>query len=146
MIIQLYHSLIALSTKMKHHLIINIKKNGVSIMTARTNIYVDQGTDFSTSIELFDSVENSFNVTGKTFYGGVRKVYSTTKLFDFDIEIANTAPTNDITLTISADKTAEVTPGKYQYDIVMIDANNAKTKILEGLLFITPTITDTIMV
>jgi hypothetical protein len=43
-------------------------------------------------------------------------------------------------MVISADATANVEPGKYQYDIVML-SGSTKEKILEGLMFILPTIT-----
>ena len=72
----------------------------------------------------------------------MRKVYSSAVLFDLDVAIANTTPTNDVILSITKDKTAEIPPGKYQYDVVMDSVNGTRIKVLEGLLFITPTITE----
>jgi hypothetical protein len=34
-----------------------------------------------------------------------------------------------------------LTPGKYQYDVLMIESSGAVQKILEGLMIVLPTIT-----
>jgi hypothetical protein len=111
-------------------------------MTTRANLYVDQGADFSISLAMFDPSDASFDITGKTFYGSVKKLYSSSVLFELDFVINNNVPTNEVVLLIDRYKTEEICAGKYQYDVVMYNVNGTRIKVLEGLLFITPTITE----
>jgi len=48
---------------------------------------------------------------------------------------------NILEFALSAEATENVDPGNYVYDIIMVNPSGAKTKILEGLLKITPTVT-----
>jgi hypothetical protein len=109
-------------------------------MTARANLYIDQGTDFSVDLDVFDDSGNIVSLSGYDFAGDAKKVYSSSKEFSFNIEhVANTV--NKLEVSLSSNNSLEVVPGKYQYDIVMTSPTNIKTKILEGLVFIVPTVT-----
>lgn len=110
-------------------------------MTTRANIYVDRGTTFITSLDLVSNDDNLFAITDQTFYCGVRKLYSTTPLFSANVSITAGPPVNDVTLSIEADQTRDLEPGKYQYDVLMIENDGSVIKILEGLIIIVPTIT-----
>jgi len=110
-------------------------------MAARVNLYIDQGTDFYTTLQL-ESANSTYNITDEfSFYCSVKKLYSTSKLFDANVSIIAGDPANDISITITGEQTKDLNPGKYQYDVIMIDDNNSVEKILEGLLFIVETIT-----
>ena len=110
-------------------------------MTTRANIYVDQGVDFSTTIDLFDSEGVDYDITDQQFYCYVRKVYSTSVAFQGTIIIdTNDNDENNMELSIPGSVTEDVQPGKYQYDIIM-KSGTSTTKILEGLLILLPTIT-----
>ena len=107
-------------------------------MSTKVNLYADQGTDFRTTIELFDGDNDELGISTYTFFSDIRKVYSETKKASFDIETAN----NDVTLVLSANTTSNLTPGKYQYDVLMRKQSGEMSKILEGLAFIVDTITE----
>ena len=110
-------------------------------MTTRANMYVDQGVDFAIILDLFGNEGNEFNISIQQFKCEVRKVFSSVIAFEANISIDffdNDA--NNIELSIPANITAEVEPGKYQYDIIMMDGTR-RSKILEGLMFILPTVT-----
>ena len=110
-------------------------------MTTRANIYVDQGVDFSTIVDLIDSEGVDFDITDQQFFCYVRKVYSTSLAFQGTIIIdTNDNDKNNIELFIAGTTTENVAPGKYQYDVIM-KSGTTTTKILEGLLILLPTIT-----
>jgi hypothetical protein len=110
-------------------------------MTTRSNLYVDQGVDFAVVLDLFDADGQDFNIINQTFKCEVRKVFSSTKAFDAIVSInTDNADLNDLTLTIPGEATRNKEPGKYQYDILMFDGTQT-TKLLEGLIFLLPTIT-----
>lgn len=109
-------------------------------MTTRANLYVDQGTDFAVVLDLFDPEGLDLDVGSRTFKCEVRKVYSSSVAFEAVVQL-NTSDNdlNNLDLIISANTTYDVAPGKYSYDIVMFDEGQ-RSKILEGLLFLLPTV------
>jgi hypothetical protein len=110
-------------------------------MVTRANIYVDQGTDFVTSLNLFTETGDEFDITTQQFRCDVRKVYSSQLAFSPSLIIEPSGEVGVIELQISGDDTANTEPGKYQYDIIMINLSGQREKILEGLMFLLPTIT-----
>ena len=110
-------------------------------MTTRANLYIDQGIDFLVSLELETDDGDEFPVTDQQFFCQVRKMYSSTVLFQADLEVVVNGVTNEVNLFFDPDDTRDVKPGKYQYDLIMTNGNGKIKKILEGLLFVLPTIT-----
>jgi hypothetical protein len=109
-------------------------------MTTRANLYVDQGTDFAIVLDLFDAEGQDFSISDQIFRCEVRKMYSSYKSFDATLEVIDDTLINNIELVIPASATADKKPGKYQYDLIMFDGLQT-TKLLEGVLFLLPTIT-----
>lgn len=107
-------------------------------MSTKVNLYADQGTDFRTTIELFDGDNDELGISTYTFFSDIRKVYSATKTASFNIETAN----NDVTLVLTANTTSNLTPGKYQYDVLMRKQSGELSKIVDGTIFILPTMTE----
>ena len=108
-------------------------------MTTRANIYVDQGTDFSTFLNL-STDSGIYDITSQQFECDVRKVFSSYSLFSPTFLVEPGGETGVVEMRISQQDTANVEPGKYQYDVVMV-SGSTKEKILEGLMFILPTVT-----
>jgi hypothetical protein len=112
-------------------------------MTARANLYIDQGTDFSADLELFSDGGEDLPISNYTFRGDAKKVFSSSgPVFEFDVSYVPST-INRVEIRLGADSLTGIEPGKYQYDIVMISPADVRTKILEGLVFIVATITDT---
>jgi hypothetical protein len=109
-------------------------------MTTRANLYVDQGIDFSITLDLFDAGGSDFEVADQEFFCSVRKLYSSSIAFEANTFVdTSDNDINSLELSIPASTTRNVEPGKYQYDIVM-RTDQGTSKILEGLLFLLPTI------
>lgn len=107
-------------------------------MASRSNIYIDQGADFRITIELFDGDDDDLIIDSFSFYGDMKKMYSSVSTASFSIEKAN----NDITLTLSANTTGDLKPGKYEYDVLMKKPTGEISKVVEGLAIVVPTITE----
>ena len=107
-------------------------------MSSQLNIYIDQSTDFRLTVELFDDDDLDLPIANYTFYGDLRKLYSTKRAAEFEFEKSN----NDITLLLSSDITSQLTPGKYQYDVIMKKPTGELSKIVDGLAFVISTITE----
>lgn len=112
-------------------------------MTTQANIYIDQGIDFAIDLDVFTDQGSEFPISSYTFVSDAKKVFSTSgKIFSFQTRLV-TGDANRLEVSLSANTSVYVDPGKYQYDIVMISPDNYRTKILEGLVFVIPTMTAT---
>ena len=108
--------------------------------TTRANLYVDQGIDYFINLELVSDDGEDFIATGYTFFCEVRKLYSSSLAFTAECTPVQGIPYS-IDLFIDPEKTRNLEPGKYQYDVFMKGTGGSLDKILEGLLFIVPSIT-----
>lgn len=115
-------------------------------MSSQLNIYIDKGTDFRLTIDLYDADGNTMPVdTGFTFYGDMRKLYSTKKAAEFTFETQTS--NNSIAFLLDSDTTSQLTPGKYQYDILLKKSGLNGTvleisKVVEGTAFVVSTVTE----
>ena len=107
-------------------------------MSSQLNIYIDKGTDFRLTVELFDEDDLDLPISNYEFFGDIRKLYSTKRAAEFEFQKTE----NDITLIIGADITSQLTPGKYQFDVIMKKPTGELSKILNGLAFVISTITE----
>lgn len=110
-------------------------------MTTRANLYVDQGVDFLVALELETDDGEEFPITDQQFFCQVRKMYSSTVQFEAQLEVVVNGVSNELNLMINPEDTRGVKPGKYQYDLIMQKFNGDTLKLLEGLMFVLPTIT-----
>ena len=109
-------------------------------MTTNVNLYVDQGIDYSITVDAFDINDSEIVITDETFTCSAKKIYASTVAFNIDIIIdLGDGDPNNIMLTIPSASTLTVKPGKYRYDLIMYNGV-IKTKLMEGLLTILPTV------
>ena len=106
-------------------------------MAALSNIYIDQGADFTTVISLTDSNNDALNLTGYSALAQIRKTYgSTTIAATFGTALTTT--TGQLTLTLTDAITAAMDSGRYVYDVLLTDGSGDKTRVLEGQAILTP--------
>ena len=111
-------------------------------MAAVSNLYIDQGADFSTTIRLTDSNGNILSLTGYTALAQIRKTYgSSTIAATFGTALA--AATGQITLSLTDTVTGAMDSGRYVYDVLITDSSGDKTRILEGQATVTPSVSRT---
>ena len=104
------------------------------------NLYLEQGTSFSTTITLDDVYLNSYNLVGYTASSQIRKsYYSSTPTATFSTSINST--TGTITLSLDSTATANIAAGRYVYDTIITDINLNVTRILEGVIDVSPCVT-----
>ena len=109
-------------------------------MADRANIYIYQGTDFQTPLYFYDA-DGPIDVSDYTFYSQIRKMYSESKI-GVDFTFLMEDPVNgkvEMTMQDSVSMTLE--PGKYQFDVMAVHPTDEITKVLEGLIFVEPTVT-----
>ena len=107
-------------------------------MTTQANLYVDQGTDYTIDLVLTTNAGEEYPADDKSFFCSIKKLYSSVASANAEVTALSSA-NNTISLYIDPITTADLDPGKYTYDIIMIAQSGTKSKILEGLMFIIST-------
>jgi hypothetical protein len=102
---------------------------------------VDQGSTFESTIDLVTDDGAVINVAGYVFSGQIRKsYYSANATANLTLTIVDAANGN-VKVAISAANTANIKAGRYLYDIKMTDTSNTVTRLVEGVITITPQVT-----
>lgn len=108
-------------------------------MAIKANLIIDQGTDYSTSINLTDDDGNIVNLSGYTANGQIRKTYSSSNAVTFGITLESTSGV--VILALTDAQTANMTAGRYVYDVFVTDTLNVTSRIVEGIVTVTPRVT-----
>ena len=108
-------------------------------MAALSNIYIDQGADFSTIISLTDSNGDVLDLTGYTALAQIRKTYGSTTIAG-TFATALVANTGQLTLSLTDVITGAMGSGRYVYDVLLTDGSGDKTRVLEGQAILTPSV------
>lgn len=114
-------------------------------MPAFLELILDQGTDFSRDLTLTDDFNNAnINVVGYTVCCNAKKSYASYAPNTVpDIVFITTlvdAPNGSIRISQTAANTANYYPRRYWYDVLTISAAGLRTRVLEGTLTVTPSI------
>lgn len=106
--------------------------------TPYAELTVDQGTTFETSIDLVGDDGAAINIAGYVFQGQIRKSYYSSNV-TANLTITTLSNTSgNVLVTIDAATTANIKAGRYLYDVKMTDTENIVTRIVEGVLTVTP--------
>lgn len=107
-----------------------------------TELFLEQGADFTVSIVLDDVVGNTFNLSTYTASSQMRKsYYSSNAAATFTVSTGNGSD-GTITMSLNSANTANIYPGRYVYDVYITQANN-RFRVLEGIVNVTPQVTKT---
>lgn len=106
--------------------------------TPYAELTVDQGTTFETSIDLVGDDGAAINIAGYVFQGQIRKSYYSSNV-TANLTITTLSNTGgNVLVTLNAATTANIRAGRYLYDVKMTDTENIVTRIVEGVLTVTP--------
>lgn len=107
-------------------------------MATKANIVIDQGADFVTTVTVTDDNGQAIDLSTYTGAAQIRKHYTSLTYYTFDVD------TNDegiVTLTLSANTSNNITPGRYVYDCELTSGDGTKSRIVEGIVTIAPQVT-----
>lgn len=108
-------------------------------MTAFVELYIDQGATFTNVINITDDTTNAYvDISDHTAISQLRRShYSANISANITCTITNAA-NGELTMSMTADETANVKAGRYVFDVKLADANNVTSRILEGMITVTP--------
>jgi hypothetical protein len=111
---------------------------------AYQDLFLEQGTTFITELTLTDSNGYPYELTQMDIYAQARKsYYSSNVVINFTTNIYD-ANNGVITLTANANTTAAISASqKLVYDVILKNVDTTVTRVLEGRIFISPSVTRT---
>jgi|TARA_R110000822_G_scaffold139754_3_gene277386 hypothetical protein len=109
-------------------------------MAIYSNLTVDQGSNFLAYVDVTDSSGNALDLNGYTVAGQIRKTYSSLTAVSFSASVSN-ALGGTISLGLSDTVTNAMKPGRYVYDVEILNSNGTRTRVLEGQVEVTPGVT-----
>jgi hypothetical protein len=101
---------------------------------------LDQGATYNSTITVRDENGVAQNLVGYTARSQMRKSYYSSTKKDFTVTVSQPA-NGQITMAMSAANTANLTPGRYVYDVEIEDASGDVTRIFEGIVTVLPNVT-----
>ena len=108
---------------------------------AYTDLYIDSGADFSSALDLAADDGSPINVAGYLFSCSIRKSYYSANVTANVLVTITDAPNGATVLSMTAANTANIFPGRYVYDVKMTDTSGQTSRIVEGIMTITPQVT-----
>lgn len=108
-------------------------------MATRADLFIDQGTDFTTVLTLTDENGDPLDLQNANSSAQIRKSYTslTYTAFTTSINVAS----GEVILSLDAATTGDMEAGRYVYDVELVDAANSTTRIVEGVVTISPQVT-----
>lgn len=108
-------------------------------MAVKSNLIVDQGTDFSVTINVTAANTAPINLLGYSGRAQFRKHYTSANSYPFNVIVH--AIDGTVTLSLDKNTTANVSSGRYVYDCTLTSNTGVTSRIVEGILTITPQVT-----
>lgn len=112
-------------------------------MAEYVELFIDQGSDFSTSVNLNDDNTNlPQNVYGYVVTSTLRRsMLSPNTSANLTCSIFDAA-NGEILITMNAGQTANLRAGSYLFDVKVYNTLSAtSSRLIEGVMFVTPSIT-----
>ncbi len=110
-------------------------------MATVSNLFIDQDADFTTTVSIADSANSALDLTGYTAAAQLRKSYKSTSSTDFTVTFVDPRTDGQVTLTLTDVQTAALNEGRYVYDLVITTSGSDKTRVVEGIATVKPSVT-----
>jgi hypothetical protein len=105
---------------------------------AYANLYIEQNADFAATITIDDVYQNLYDLNFFTANSQMRTSYYSSNAAAIFSTFIN-ANNSTLTLELDADTTANIAPGRYVYDTLLINTNTSeRIRILEGIIDVSP--------
>ena len=109
-------------------------------MAAFTELLIEQGATFSTTVNVEDTAGAVINLFGYSASSQMRKSFYATSNTIITSTITGNA-NGEITLSMTAANTANLAPGRQVFDLLITSPTSVKTRVVEGIIVISPGVT-----
>jgi hypothetical protein len=109
-------------------------------MATVSNLFVDAGANYSNIITVAASNGQPLDLTGYTVASQMRKSYQSSTAYNFTASVYNAA-TGKVRLQLSDTQSAAIPAGRWLYDVEITSPSGTKTRVVEGIVTVSPQIT-----
>lgn len=109
-------------------------------MAAFSELLIEQGATFSSTVNVEDTAGAAINLSGYSAASQMRKSYYATSNTAITSIVTGTA-NGEITLSMTAANTANLSAGRYVFDLLITAPNATKTRVIEGIVIVSPGVT-----
>jgi len=112
-------------------------------MSSYVELFMDQGADFNTTIQINNESNNTpQDLTGLNVSSKMRRSLLSQNA-TATLKCVPEGNTGQIIVSLDAGNTANIPAGTYFFDMKVINTNNANatSRLIEGIIFVTPSIT-----
>lgn len=104
-------------------------------------LFLEQGSTFNTVITLDDVDSEPYDLTGYQAKSQMKKsYYSANATANFVVTITD-AVNGSISISLDSANSANISAGRYVYDVAIKDTSNNVTRVLEGIVNVLPRVT-----
>jgi hypothetical protein len=107
-------------------------------MAQKVNIVIDQGTTFNTDYTFTDEFNDPINFTTYTGRSQMRRSYMSSTSYAFTVGLTSIGV---VSLAMSANTTSSIPAGRYLYDLEVEDQNGVVSRLVEGIVTVSPEVT-----
>lgn len=101
------------------------------------NIVINSGADFTQSFSLEGNDSGSaYDLTGHSVNAQFRKWAGSSTSVSFATTVTNPPTSGQIFLSLPAQTTSSLKAGRYVYDILIIDNDGIKKRVIEGMVLV----------
>tara|TARA_B100000902_G_scaffold60790_1_gene67903 strand:- start:3975 stop:4307 length:333 start_codon:yes stop_codon:yes gene_type:complete len=109
-------------------------------MAIIANLFIDQGTDFTVTVDVSDATGGILDLTGYSASAQIRKTYGSSTKVDFTTN-TGTPSQGKVTMSLTDAQTSALESGRYVYDLNITSGGGVTTRVVEGQAIITPGVT-----
>ena len=109
-------------------------------MASISNIFIDQGATFTTTVTVTDSNGDAVNLSGYSVAAQIRKTFLSSSATAFTASISN-ASSGEITISLTPTQTTALEAGRFVYDVLITASGGTKTRVVEGQVTVNPSVT-----
>lgn len=111
-------------------------------MAAYVELYMDQGATFNNTLNITDDLTNAkVNIQGYSVSSQMRRSYYSANASANIVCTITDAANGTILMSLGAANTTNIKAGRYLFDVETVDTNGVTSRILEGIITVTPQIT-----
>ena len=105
------------------------------------NLLLEKGTDFDATFNIQNEDNTTpLNLTGYTAEAKLKKSYYTTASTSFVVDFVDRY-NGILKISLTNTSTSALDPRRYVYDIVLTSPQSIKTRVIEGIIEVTPGVT-----
>ena len=100
-------------------------------MASISNIFIDQGATFTTTLTINDSTGSALDLTNFTARSHIRATKESTSYVPFTMTFPDRSA-GKVTMTLTSDASSGMSAGQYVYDLEIESATGVVTRLIEG--------------